>query len=386
VNIRHLRRTGRDGFKAGALAAGLARASGDLFAVFDADFVPAPDFLRRMVPHFDDPRVGMVQARWGHLNRERSALTAAQAVLLDAHFLLEHEGRMRSGLFFNFNGSAGVWRRECIAAAGGWSHDTLTEDLDLSYRAQLAGWRFVFDSSVVVPAELPSDIEAFKSQQRRWAKGSIQTARKLLPAVLDAARPLRVRAEAVLHLTSNVTYPLLVGLGLMLPVALVGPSPPAPLAWLLQGGVVMLGIVPVALFLHEGQRAAGRGGLASIPDVARALALAAGISINNARAALEGLRGPAGEWERTPKTGEAGGIPGRPGVRDRAYSNGRAVQGRAEVALAIYLGAPIAAQAVSGQWLGLPFALLLVAGYVWVGRESLRSTARAAAGPGATAG
>ncbi|MCA9493397.1 MAG: glycosyltransferase, partial [Myxococcales bacterium] len=170
-DIQLVHRTDRTGFKAGALAAGLAVAKGDLVAVFDADFVPTPDFLRRLVPWFADPGVGMVQARWGHLNAEQDWLTAAQATLLDGHFVIEHTARNASGRWFNFNGTAGIWRRQAIVDGGGWQHDTLTEDLDLSYRSQLAGWRFLYLPEVVAPAELPPDMRAFKAQQHRWAKG-----------------------------------------------------------------------------------------------------------------------------------------------------------------------------------------------------------------------
>ena len=229
VDAVHLRRGSREGYKAGALAAGLAVARGEFIAIFDADFVPPPCTLRRLMPRFADAGVGMVQARWGHLNRGRSLLTAAQATLLDAHFLLEHAVRAGRGLFFNFNGTAGIWRRTCIEDAGGWSHATLTEDLDLSYRAQLAGWRFAYAPDVVVPAELPSDMAAFKSQQRRWARGSIQTARRVLPGLWRRDLPLAVKLEAFFHLTANAAYPLLLALGLLLlPVLLARPLlPPA---------------------------------------------------------------------------------------------------------------------------------------------------------------
>ena len=209
----------RTGFKAGALAEGLRTARGELIAVFDADFIPPADFLARTVASFADARVGMVQARWGHVNRNYSMLTRAQAMLLDAHFVLEHGARYRGGCFFNFNGTAGVWRRQAIESAGGWQHDTLTEDLDLSYRAQLAGWRFVFLTDVVVPAELPVTMNAFKSQQRRWSKGSIQTCLKILPAILRSDLPLRVRTEAFFHLTANFNYLLIMAL-----VVLIVPS------------------------------------------------------------------------------------------------------------------------------------------------------------------
>jgi cellulose synthase/poly-beta-1,6-N-acetylglucosamine synthase-like glycosyltransferase len=219
VAIDHLRRTDRSGYKAGALAFGLDRARGEFVAVFDADFVPAPSFARALIDHFTDPEVGMVQARWGHLNRESSLLTRAQSILLDGHFVVEHAARNRSGRFFNFNGTAGIWRRSCIEDAGGWQHDTLTEDLDLSYRAQMRGWRFVFAPDTVAPAELPVEMGAFKVQQHRWAEGSVQTALKLLPRLLQSPLPKRVKIESVFHLTANVGYVLMVALAL-----LIGPA------------------------------------------------------------------------------------------------------------------------------------------------------------------
>ena len=192
-DIVYLHRNNRQGFKAGALQEGLKIARGELVAVFDADFVPSPDFLRKSVNYFTDERIGMVQVRWEHLNRDYSHLTQAQAIFLDGHFVIEHTARNRSGRFFNFNGTAGVWRRATIEDAGCWQHDTLTEDLDLSYRAQLKGWQFVYLPEVVSPAEVPVEMNAFKSQQHRWAKGSIQTARKLLPRILRSDLPREVK-------------------------------------------------------------------------------------------------------------------------------------------------------------------------------------------------
>ena len=372
VDIRVIRRTHRAGFKAGALAAGLRAARGAFLAVFDSDFVPEPDFLRRAMPHFADPGVGMVQARWGHLNRDGSLLTAAQAVMLDSHFGIEHEARMRRGLFFSFNGTAGVWRRSCIESSGGWSHDTLTEDLDLSYRAQLAGWRFVYDDTIEAPAELPGDMEALKSQQRRWVKGSIQTARKLLPRLLAGGLPAAVKLEALVHLTNNLAYPLLLLLGLLLLPALAtaGRTPPA-LAWVMQAGLIGLGLVPVIAFLAAGQRARGRTrGLAR--DVTASLLLGIGLALNNARAALAGLAGPAGEWERTPKSGGGAGAP-----RGRPYASARRLAGRAELALAIWF-AGVGAFAVHGRhWSALPILALLVVAFGAVGMGSLRASQRA---------
>src|SRR6266436_1205079 len=207
TDIRYFHRADRSGYKAGALEAGLKVARGEFIGIFDADFIPTADFLTTLIPHFHNPKVGMVQARWGHINQNYSLLTKIQAILLDGHFILEHGGRNRGGRFFNFNGTAGIWRREAIADAGGWQHDTLTEDLDLSYRAQMKGWRFVFLQDVVAPAEIPVEMNAFKSQQHRWAKGSVQTCKKLLPRILASDLPLAIKTEATFHLTANFAYP-----------------------------------------------------------------------------------------------------------------------------------------------------------------------------------
>ncbi|MEI9897683.1 MAG: glycosyltransferase [Chthoniobacter sp.] len=209
LDIELIHRTDRTGFKAGALEAGLNTCKGEFVLILDADFVPAPDMLRKTIHFFTDPQIGMIQTRWGHLNRTYSLLTRVQAMFLDGHLLLEQTARSRAGRFFNFNGTAGLWRRSCIQDAGGWQHDTLTEDLDLSYRAQLKGWRFIFLPHLVTPAELPVDMNGFKSQQHRWTKGSIQTCIKLLPAVWRAKLPVRVKFEATAHLTSNYAYLLL---------------------------------------------------------------------------------------------------------------------------------------------------------------------------------
>ena len=195
---------------------------GEFVAIFDADFLPGADFLTRLMPHFADPKVGMVQARWGHINQDYSLLTKIQAILLDGHFVLEHGGRNRGGRFFNFNGTAGVWRRTAIVDAGGWQHDTLTEDSDLSYRAQLKGWRFVYCPDVECPSELPFDMLGFQVQQTRWSKGLTQCAKKLLPMILKSDQPWRVKLEAICHLTPNISYPLmLIMSALMLPVMIV---------------------------------------------------------------------------------------------------------------------------------------------------------------------
>src|SRR5882757_6581498 len=215
-NVQRIHRVDRTGFKAGALAVGLEAADGEFVCILDADFVPQPDLLKRTIHFFTDPKIGMIQTRWGHLNRGYSLLTRMQAIFLDGHLLLEQTARSRSGRFFNFNGTAGLWRKSCIVNAGGWHYDTLTEDLDLSYRAQMAGWQFIYLPDVTVPAELPVDINGFKSQQHRWTKGSIQTCKKLLAAVWKAPLPLLIKLEATAHLTSNFGYLLLVFLCLLI--------------------------------------------------------------------------------------------------------------------------------------------------------------------------
>src|SRR5262245_29771014 len=216
VDAVYIHRTIRTGYKAGALEAGLHVAKGELLAIFDADFIPQPEFLRDIVGHFRDAKVGMVQTRWGHLNRETSLLTKVQALMLDGHHLVENRARFGAGLLFNFSGTGGMWRKAAIVDAGGWQHDTLTEDLDLSYRAQLAGWKFIYREDVVSPSELPEDVSALRAQQFRWAKGTVQSARKLMRRVLSAKLSLGQRIEAFFHLTPHFAYPLLVLLSVLL--------------------------------------------------------------------------------------------------------------------------------------------------------------------------
>jgi cellulose synthase/poly-beta-1,6-N-acetylglucosamine synthase-like glycosyltransferase len=301
--IEHLHRTNRSGFKAGALAAGLSRAQGELIAIFDADFLPRADMLQKSVHFFTDPRIGMVQVRWGHINREYSLLTRLQSILLDGHFMIEHTARNRSGRFFNFNGTAGVWRRSCIHDAGGWQHDTLTEDLDLSYRAQLEGWHFVYLPDVVSPAELPVEMSAFKSQQHRWAKGSIQTSVKMLPRIWRSALPFKVKLEATFHLTSNVAYVLMIFLALlMLPALRIRVElEDTSLSILFDVSIFMLATSSVVSFYTVSQREIYSDWRAQIKYFPALLSLGIGLGINNARAVIEALIGKQSSFVRTPK-------------------------------------------------------------------------------------
>ena len=356
VRIAHIRRGSRDGYKAGALAHGMRLSDAALFAVFDADFVPPPDVLLRLVPHFADARVGMVQARWGHLNRDHSILTRVQAIFLDAHFAVESAARNFGGRFFNFNGTAGIWRRGAIDDAGGWSASTLTEDLDLSYRAQLAGWNFVFVPDVEVPAELPATLSGFQEQQHRWAKGSIQTARKLLPTIARSAFPLRVKTEAFFHLTNNSAYLLSVVLALLV-VPAIAIRQRFGLHWtlLIDAALFLASSGSVLLFYVEGQRWAGRP-RARLRDLVTVLPVGIGISIRNAAAVLEGLVERGGHFHRTPKRGDAA----------RAVVDRKPRLPWGELVLAAFFIAAVGVLVEARQWMSLPFVMLFTSGYAYI--------------------
>ena len=374
VTIRYRRRAARAGFKAGALAGGLRLATGELIAVFDADFMPQPDFLERAVGVFADPGVGMVQARWGHANRRYSLLTRVQALLLDGHFVLEHGGRHRGGCFFNFNGAAGIWRRAAIESAGGWQHDTLTEDLDLSYRAQLAGWRFVFLPDVVAPAELPVEMSAFKSQQHRWAKGSVQTCRKLLPAVLRADVPLRVKAEAFLHLTANFNYLLVLALCVLIVPALAARTAAGDERLLLVDATLFgAAAVSVILFHAACQREIGGRWWMRLRDLPALIALGLGLSVNNAVAVVEALSGRIGEFRRTPKYGVAAAA-GRAGAVTAPTRRRVAVscQPLVEIALGAWFTFAVMYAVAAGAYVLVPFLALCQIGFFYAGFGSLR--------------
>ena len=373
-DVRHIRRARRAGFKAGALEAGLKTARGELLAVFDADFVPPPDFLQRTVPWFNSGDVAMVQARWDHLNRQFSLLTRIQAVLLDGHFRIEHEARFASGRFFNFNGTAGIWRRRAIEDAGGWQHDTLTEDLDLSYRAQLKGWRFVYLGDLGVPAELPVDIAAFKTQQYRWAKGAIQTARKLLGPILRSRNPWWRKLEAALHLTNNCSYPLMVALSILIfPAMLLRRGSDQWSLLLVDFPLFMVATVTVVAYYLVGQTVADDRDSSPLRLMPIVLALGIGLSVNNARAALSGLVSMGGVFERTPKYRIEHRGDGWKAKRYRAGINGAFLF---EGLLAAYFLFAIAVSVSLGLWVALPFLYLFLQGYGYVFLLSLKALLR----------
>src|SRR6266436_6056890 len=363
-DVELIHRADRTGFKAGALERGLATARGEFVCILDADFVPPPHLLRKTVDFFTDPKVGMIQTRWGHLNRCYSLLTRVQAMFLDGHLVLEQTARSRSGRFFNFNGTAGLWRKSCIEEAGGWQHDTLTEDLDLSYRAQLAGWKFIFLPDVVTPAELPVDMNGFKSQQHRWTKGSIQTCKKLLPEIWRSKLPLLIKFEATAHLTSNFAYLLLACLCVLLHPSTGGPQATWVRTFLLDVPIFMTASVSVAVFYICAQRELHpRTWMKEILLLPCLLALGVGLSLNNARAVLEAVFNHHSDFTRTPKYGiERKSQP----WRSCRYRPLKSVLPAAEMFFAVYFSYFVWYAIEHRQFLSVPFLLMFQFGFLYV--------------------
>ena len=365
LTIELVHRVNRMGFKAGALEEGMAKCVGEYILILDADFVPEPDMLLKTVDYFTDPKVGMIQTRWGHLNRTYSVLTRVQAMFLDGHLLLEQTARSRAGRFFNFNGTAGLWRRSCIVEAGGWQHDTLTEDLDLSYRAQLKGWQFVFLPELVTPAELPVDMNGFKSQQHRWTKGSIQTCQKLLPAVWRADLPLLTKLESTAHLTSNYAYLLLFFLCILMHPATRGDD--AVFSWhsiLINIPIYLSASLPAVVFYTVAQRQLHpKTWIRELVLLPLVLAWGIGLAINNARAVLEALMGHQSEFTRTPKYGIES--------RTQAWKTARYIPMKSvlpfiELLFALYFSYLFASAAYYQQWMNVVFLSLFLVGFSYV--------------------
>ena len=374
IDITYVHRTDRTGFKAGALENGLKTAKGECILVVDADFLPHADILERTIHFFSDPKIGMVQVRWDHINRDYSALTEVQALMLDGHFVIEHTARHRSGRFFNFNGTGGIWRRSTISDAGGWQHDTLTEDMDLSYRAQLRGWKFIYLPDVVSPAELPVEMNSFKSQQFRWAKGSIQVAKKLLPTIMRADVPFSVKAEAFFHLTNNFAYPLLLLLSmLLLPNLLVRTHHGWREVLLIDLPLFFGTTLSVAAFYITSQREIDRGGwLKTLKRLPLMMSLGIGLCINQTRAVFEALLvRDSGEFVRTPKHGVRGKLEGWSAKKYRAA---KTIVPALEVLCAAYFALAMVMATVNGHYLSLPFLLLFFVGYAYVGLLSVFQT------------
>jgi cellulose synthase/poly-beta-1,6-N-acetylglucosamine synthase-like glycosyltransferase len=355
-DIEYVHRVDRTGYKAGALDNGLATATGEFIGVFDADFVPRPDFARALVGHFRDPKVAMVQARWAHLNREASLLTRIQALMLDGHHMVENRARFGAGLLFNFSGTGGMWRREAIADAGGWQHDTVTEDLDLSYRAQLRGWKFVYRPDVVSPAELPEDVSALRAQQYRWAKGTVQTARKLLRRIFAAKLSRGQRVEALFHLTPHFAYPMMVALTvLLLPVLLSVNIPDWRMALLFDLPLCMAPISSLAAFYMLAETAQGRSRWEAVRLLPALIALGAGLAPHLTAAVHEGLRSSGGAFVRTPKRGN-----------NRNRYRTRLDLPLVELFFAALCALSTAVSIRSGHWFATPFAALFSVGYLYL--------------------
>jgi len=368
--VVYIHRDNREGFKAGALEAGLKSATGEFVAIFDADFVPHSDFLLKCIHHFTDPKVGMVQTRWTHINRNYSLLTEVEAILLDGHFVLEHSGRARSGVFFNFNGTAGMWRRQAIEEAGGWEHDTLTEDTDLSYRAQLKGWKFLYLQDVECPAELPVEMTAFKTQQARWAKGLIQVSKKLLPKILKSDVSRHQKIEAWYHLTANMSYPLMIVLSVLLL--------PAMIIRFYQGWFQMLYIdLPLFMastfsissyYLVSQKELFPKTWMRSLLFLPLLMALGIGLTITNTRAVLEALVGRETSFVRTPKYRVE---TKKDKVRANKYRKRLKWVPWIELAIGCYFALTVYYAIDNENYFTVPFLLLFVLGYWCTGLMSL---------------
>ncbi len=361
IDASHVRRPNRHGYKAGALDYGLGSAKGELVAIFDADFVPQRSFLRDVVGHFQDARVGMVQTRWGHMNRDHSLFTQIQALMLDGHHMVENRARFGAGHMFNFSGTGGIWRRAAIEAAGGWEHDTLTEDLDLSYRAQMAGFRFVYRSDVVTPSELPEDMSAFRAQQFRWAKGTVQTARKLLKRVVSSNLSFSQRVEACFHMLPHFAYPMMVMLSLLLlPALIFMPATDLTTMLLIDLPLCFGATGSIATFYITAEVAQGRSGWGAARRLPALIALGAGLAPHLTAAVFDGLTKMAGEFVRTPKRGSVAG---------RYFQHAKLPL--AELGLTLVSAASVIASVQTAHYFATPFALLFTLGYGYVASQVL---------------
>jgi cellulose synthase/poly-beta-1,6-N-acetylglucosamine synthase-like glycosyltransferase len=368
--IVYIHRTNRHGFKAGALHEGLKVSKVEFVAIFDADFMPPVDWILKVIHHFAEPDVGMVQTRWAHINRDYSLLTRIEAILLDAHFVIEHGSRVRTGEFFNFNGTAGMWRRQAITDGGGWQHDTLTEDTDLSYRSQMAGWRFKYLPEVECPSELPIEMTAFKTQQARWAKGLIQVSIKLLPSIFTSSLSPRRKFEAIYHLTANIAYPLMVVMTvLIVPVTIVKA---------LQGWWVMLffdlpifaaSTLSIAVFYVLSQRELfpnkWKGSILYMPML---MAVGIGLTVTNSKAVMEAIFGIQSPFVRTPKFSVT-----KKGEKSQAkkYRKRLKLAPWIELILGCFFGWAIVYNLMSGNFFTPPFFMIFIVGFWYTGLMSL---------------
>ncbi len=375
-NIKQIHRENRKGFKAGALKEGLAKAQGKFIAIFDADFLPKKDFLKRTLPHFHSPEIGLVQTRWEHLNEDYSLLTKIQALALNGHFVIEQKVRNQSGFFINFNGTGGVWRKECIEDAGNWHDDTLTEDLDLSYRAQMRGWKFIYLRDFTTPAELPAEMNALKAQQYRWTKGAIETAKKLLPAVWKADLPLRVKIQGTFHLTNNIVFPFILLAGILnVPLIFIKNSGPWDMFFNFMSIFVVAFIGSFLFYLYAQKDV--------YPDWHKRIALfpvfmagSMGLAVNNTKAVIEGFFGRKSEFVRTPKF--------KIESKKDSFFNNKYIKSIkpdssafVELILAAYCLIGVVASLYFLELASLPFNLMFFFGFASIGFLSFKQAAKA---------
>jgi cellulose synthase/poly-beta-1,6-N-acetylglucosamine synthase-like glycosyltransferase len=369
-DISHIRRENREGFKAGALKEGLKISKGEYIAIFDADFIPKKDFLKKTLSFFTNENVGMVQTRWEHLNGDYSILTKAQALALDGHFVIEQSVRNKAGFFINFNGTGGVWRKNCIEDAGNWHSDTLTEDLDLSYRAQLNGWKFIFLKDVTSPAELPSEINALKTQQFRWTKGAIETAKKILPQLWRSKVPLRIKLQGTFHLTNNFVFPfILLAAILNVPLVFIKNSGAHDVYFAVMS-VFVLAFISSFMFYLYSQKDIHPDWRKRIVLFPLFMAGSMGFAINNSRAVFEGLMSRKSEFVRTPKfklVGEGGSW------MDKKYLNNKlGLSVVVETIMAVYCFIGVVSSIYFQEIAVLPFQLLFFIGFSLVSITSIR--------------
>ncbi len=371
-DIQQIRRDSREGFKAGALLEGLKIAKGEFVAVFDADFMPTPNFIKQTLKYFSDPKVGMVQSRWEHMNWDSSLLTKVQALALDGHFVIEQAVRNKAGFFITFNGTGGIWKKECILDAGNWQGDTLAEDLDLSYRAQMKGWKFVYLRDFTTPAELPEEINALRAQQFRWTKGHVETAKKLLPLVWKSNVPLRVKLGASFHLTNNFAFPFILLAGILnVPLIFIKNSGPHDTIFNMMS-IFVLAFISSFMFYLNSQKHVHADWRKKIALFPLFMAGSMGFAVNNTRAVIEGLLSRKSEFVRTPKFKADGG-------KEKIISNNKYLSKKiglsvyVELILAAYCLIGVAASIYFLEIAALPFHLMFFLGFATVSFLSIKN-------------
>lgn len=370
-DIKHVRRPNREGYKAGALKEGLKTAKGEFVAIFDADFVPHPDFLRKTMPYFTSDEIGLVQTRWEHMNEDYSIITKIQALALNGHFVIEQTVRNRSGFFINFNGTGGIWRKECIFDAGNWHSDTLTEDLDLSYRAQLKGWKFVYLRDITTPSELPAEMNALKAQQFRWTKGAIETCKKILPLVWKSDIPLRVKLQSTFHLTNNFAFPFILLAGILnVPLIFIKNSGPYDPFFNIMA-IFVLGFISSFIFYLFAQKDIDQDWRKKIALFPLFMAGSMGLAVNNSRAVVEGLLDRKSEFVRTPKM--------KVMKKEDTFTKNKYIKGMkidsstiVELILAVYCLIGVVASIYFMELAAIPFQLMFFFGFASIAGLSIK--------------